>query len=281
MKILAIGSKGYLGGNFLSQMANSNHTVRGASRKGDENTFKLDILEVEQIIDFFNEHHFDLVINFAGKLPHKLNLDYSETVNQTGSVNILKSLQTLKKATRLIHISSGTETSNGNLDESQYSKSKRVGLEKLIECSHASSINLTIIKCHNIIGRDHSSKFVNNVIRSGFKNETIEIQYPDRIRDFVWVDDFAAQMEVIVNQVEGSSDPLKFFEIGTGVGTNLYRLASIIYKKIGSAPLEKIKRGKPKFDPNPVSVANSFNAGFKRAKTPIDVTLSLVIEALR
>jgi len=65
-------------------------------------------------------------------------------------------------------------------------------------------------------------------------DENILLNYPNRVRDFVFIEDFVVVLGRIINDLEYlEKENIKYLEIGTGYGTSLYDLAKEIYSKTG------------------------------------------------
>ena len=233
MKLLVFGSNGHIGRHFCSsQDAIELHEFLKPSREVG------DLLDVEKLTKYIQLNDFDLALNLAGYLPHKQAKAYGYEVNSLGSANLATAMLRAGKTVPIMHFSSATEILVESIAESQYSTSKIEGFQNLLSVS-MDQIPIIQVVLHNIIGRDRKSKSLfNQLLVNSRNNIGTTINFPHRVRDFVWIDDLIIAMLEVLERVEyeskrGSLPPLTRFEIGTGIATSLSELAELVYRMTG------------------------------------------------
>ena len=230
MKILVFGASGHIGRNlFLSENASKFEMISAPTLRSG-----LDLLNLPSLIDFLSEVDFDLIINLTGYLPQKNIKHYGLDINKYGSSQIVNALHSTSKIKPLIHLSSATEVMIGSRAESEYSASKRMGFENLQIANKDNLIPIIQIALHNVIGKDHGAQnLVNQLISNLGESRSTVLNYPNRIRDFVWIDDCIDSIFLILQTVEehikvDTLRPYTRFEVGTGVPISISELAILV-----------------------------------------------------
>jgi len=292
MKIAIVGANGYLASNFV---ANGLTSTRKSVEKFSFNCTSsdsvfLNVLDLDSIQNTFRSREFDLIINFAGRLSPIDQI--GGDLNRLSSSNLVNVLKTIGKPTTLMHLSSALETTN-SLAESDYALSKSIGTRNLLDATLDSNIGVIVVKVHNVIGRDQNQrKLVGTLIKQASLALPISLNYPNRVRDFVWVDDFAQALWRIVDDFGFStrkhstlSDEYQTarqidWEIGTGIGTKISDLAIEIYERLGqSKDLVDYAISKKRNDPYEFCVADTSNPRMIRCASSLDNILDKVIGA--
>jgi nucleoside-diphosphate-sugar epimerase len=151
--------------------------------------------------------------------------------------------------------------------------SKSLGTKNLLREALNSNVGVIVVKVHNVIGRDQNDrKLVGTLIKHATLGLPITLNHPNRVRDFVWVDDFAKALWKIVDNFEllsqkqfpPSNEYLVVrqldWEIGTGIGTKISDLAFEIYERLGhSKDLVDYETFEKEIDPYEVCVASTSN----------------------
>ncbi len=272
MKIAIVGANGYLASNFVTKkLTSKRYSIEKFSNScTDPESILIDVLDPVSIQNVFELKEFDLIINFAGRLSPIDKI--GDELNRLSSLNLVNVLKSIGKPTTILHLSSALE-SNSSLAESDYALSKSFGARNLLDASMDSNIGVLRVKVHNVIGRDQNQrKLLPTLINQAKLGLPITLDYPNRIRDFVWVDDFAKALWQIVDDFEFSTRNQPAFsaqrhavrqidwEIGTGVGTKLSDLAIEIYERLGqSKDLISYAIPKMKHDPYESCVADASN----------------------
>ena len=233
MKSLIVGGSGFIGRSLVSHLRLKNHEIisTGFSRKAD---IQLDARSITNLSDYFKVSDFDLVLNLAGAFRD--NLD----VNTCSSMNIVEAMYLAGKTSRFIHVASATENfdSASIVHESDYSFTKEIGTANYTSALTRTGFSGMTLVLHNTYGGDQpDDRFIAACRKTLGKGERFELNYPQRVRDFVYQPDVNLAFERAI--LELFSEPTynhQFKEIGTGVGVTLYEAALTIGKILGSSP---------------------------------------------
>ncbi len=290
MKIAIIGTNGYLASNFLSKGNISlKHNIEKFSYScTNSDSIYINMLDPVSIQSAFKSREFDLIINFSGRVSPIDKI--GDDLNRLSSLNLVNVLKSIGRPATLMHLSSALESANF-LAESEYALSKSFGTRYLLESTLDSNIGIIVVKVHNVIGRDRDqSKLLATLISRATLGLPITLNYPNRVRDFVWVDDFTKALWDIVedfalsskNQIAVSSGNKVLrqidWEIGTGVGTKISDLATKIYEKLGrSKDLIKSSMPEKKSDPYETCVADLSNSRTIPCASRLDDILNKMI----
>lgn len=272
MKIAIVGANGYLASNFVTKglISGRNSIEKFSFNCADSESIFINVLDLVSIQDAFELREFDLVINFAGRLSP---IDKTgDDLNRLSSLNLVNVLKSIGKPTTLIHLSSALEC-DSSVAESDYAISKSIGTRNLLDATLDSNIGIIIARVHNVIGRNQNQgKLLATLINRATLGLSISLNYPNRIRDFVWVDDFSKALWHIVDDFEfstrnqfamsGQHQAVRQidWEIGTGIGTKISDLAIEIYERLGhSKDLVIYAMPEKMNDPYEICVANTSN----------------------
>ena len=219
MSVLVLGASGFLGRHITGALRDSGHEVITVGRSGlmDAVVDATDTVSLESVV---REVDPSSVINLLGAGLSEPNADAQvmEVVNARFPAELAELLAKVAPGCHLIHAASSTETpaADGSY-ESEYSRTKAEGTAALT--SFRVDLPISILRVHNTYGGDQpAQRFVASVIDSLEDGRKIELRYPERVRDFIHVDDVSASFVAAVgNPVDG----LVTYEVGTGVGTSL------------------------------------------------------------
>jgi len=256
MRVLLLGGTGFLGRSTATELARAGHDVVVASRSPAADVV-LDVEDLRALSDHLSGARYDDVVNLVGAGLESGTADHAtmRRINSELPVRLHDVLTTLDAPPRLVHAASSTERLAGQaLDESDYSRSKHDGSVALRSAARASGATVTILAVHNSYGPDQPSRRFVAAMAAGLRSDTpVTLNYPHRIRDFVFVDDVAASIRHAVEQPSGG---LAEAEVGTGTGLSLLETAREIADALGhSRDLIRINADPP-VDPNPVTVCS-------------------------
>ena len=110
---------------------------------------------------------------------------------------------------------------------------------------------------------------------SKIKNhESLQLNYPNRVRDFCLIDDVTGHLADLVERKHSS---ISTREIGTGKGTTLLNVAQMICQIVGAPPSLITSREDAFQDPSPVQIADMSSTTFLQCKTSLQDGLDLVV----
>jgi GDP-L-fucose synthase len=223
MKILILGSNGFIGRNLMHYLATRAYQVLAPKRA------ELDLLDQEATEAYLREQHPDVVINSAITI-------HSAEVN----LNIYYNLERCAAHFgRLINIGSGAEYAarfytplmaesyfGRNVPADTYGISKFC-IAKDIERSPHDFVNLRVF---GIFGEheDHSRRFISNNICSSIRNRTITVNR-NSIFDYLDVQDFVSIVENFLTLPAA----FKSYNVCTSIQRSLADLAGVISRESG------------------------------------------------
>ncbi len=219
MSVLVLGASGFLGRHITGALRDSHHEVITVGRSSSVDV-AVDATDASQLESVVRDVDPSSVINLLGAGLSDPNADpqVMEAVNAHFPTQLAVLLAKVAPGCHLIHAASSTETpaADGSY-ESQYSRTKAEGTSAL--ASFGVELPITILRVHNTYGGDQpAQRFVASVIDSLIAGRRIELRYPERVRDFIHVDDVSASF---VAAMGNRADGLVTYEVGTGVGTSL------------------------------------------------------------
>ncbi len=256
MRVLLLGGTGFLGRATARELAGAGHDVVVASRAASADLV-LDLGDSQTLMDHLASARYDDVVNLAGAGLESGTADHAtmRRINSELPVVLHDVLARLDAPPRLVHAASSTERLAGQaLDESDYSRSKHDGSVALRSATRASGATVTILAVHNSYGPGQPSRrFVASMAAGLNSGAPVTLNYPHRIRDFVFVDDVAASIR---HALEQPSTGLAEAEVGTGTGLSLLETAREIAQALGHSPDLVRINADPPVDPNPVTVCS-------------------------
>lgn len=256
MSVLLLGGTGFVGRATARALAAGGHHVVTASRSAAADVV-IDVADTAALADLLRRERYDDVVNLVGAGLESGTSDAvtMRRINSELPVVIHDLITQLDAPPRLVHAASSTERLAGQaLDESDYSRSKHDGSVGLRSAARISGASVAILAVHNCYGpRQPARRFI-AAMASGLRaGDRVTLNYPHRIRDFVYVDDVAASIR---RAVEERSTGLVEAEVGTGAGLSLLDTAREIATALGR-PFELIGvNADPPSDPNPVTVCS-------------------------
>lgn len=226
MKIFLTGSTGYIGRNLIEKLGNK-HKIFSPTHK------LLDLLNYEQVEEYFKKHHFDIVINCAivGGSHSEENVENALYQNLRIFVNILRNSNHFRK---IITFGSGAE-----YDKSQpLRKVKEEDFDKRVPkdeygffkytCSkyiEKTNINIVNLRIFGLFGKyeDYRYRFISNTICRNIFKLPITINQ-DAYFDYIYIDDFIKIVEYFINH----DGKYRFYNLGSGKSINILSIAKKI-----------------------------------------------------
>lgn len=230
MRVAILGASGFLGSHVTTALHASGRSVITLGRSGAVDV-RMDATDLDRLAGVLREVKPTTVINLlgAGLSDPSANLDEMTEVNAHFPQRLVELLATVGDV-HLIHAASSTEVVAGDGSfESEYSRTKAEGTSALL--AHKSVLPLTILRVHNTYGGNQPARrFVASAIDSVAAGRSIELRYPERVRDFIHVDDVAVSF---VAAVSAQPNGCATYEVGTAVGTSLGSMVRTIAGLLG------------------------------------------------
>lgn len=253
-RVLLLGGTGFLGTGVRAALAADDADVTTVARSSDAQV-RLDATDLTLLAGVLATG-FDVVVNLlgAGLTAGSADPDTMDRVNAEFPAALYGLLAARAPGVRLVHAASSTERlPSQQEDESEYSRTKHEGSSLLRATASAAgrAVDLRILTIHNTYGPGQpTARFVAAAISRLRSGEGLDLAYPDRVRDFVLVDDVAASIAAAA----AGAGPTEQ-QVGTGVGTTLREAALTIADELGQRPSLVRSAQAPGLDPNPVTVS--------------------------
>jgi CDP-paratose synthetase len=124
-----------------------------------------------------------------------------------------------------------------------YTQSKRALIPWLKNFSDSILVSNMILE-HMYGPGDRDDKLIPNLIRNARENWQTDIIQSggEQIRDFIYVDDVVSALECVIEKESYSRVGYRNFEVGTGTGTTLVALTSVISELLQCTKEPKFKR---------------------------------------
>lgn len=251
-RVLLLGGTGFLGQSvrMVLEADGADVTTVARSSTADVRIDATDPALVTPLLD----HDPDVVVNLlgAGLAAGSADPETMSSVNALFPAALYTLLAEHRPQCLFVHAASSTERlPDQTADESEYSRTKHEGSQRLRASLRAGGPDVRVLTIHNTYGPGQpGARFVAATIDRLRSGEGIALAYPDRIRDFVLVSDVAASIAAAA-QGWGPVEQ----QVGTGIGTSLRDAALTIADELGR-PASLVTTGTaPLEDPNPVTVS--------------------------
>ena len=277
-----MGASGFIGGYVMQELLDRGHEVTGTARSGRERPgfVALDITDSESCREALRIEDFEAVINLAGVgvSAGSASTDQMDRVNRLGSSVLAKAALSAPSGPWFVNAASSTEVPKGVRPESEYGASKARGADAVAaEFAEADTAYASAV-IHNTYGPDQpAGRFVMSVFEKLGSGQPMAIHFPQRVRDFCFVQDVAERLADIA---ENPAAERVEREIGTGVGTTLWDAAEMIRSRIG-ADESLLRTEEPQMeDAHRSRVADPEAAGFALCATSLADGIEIVAEEL-
>lgn len=228
---MVIGSKGNLGYEFIKQ---SKHEIISIGRSEWQSLSEKDFYGV------------DIVLHAASDLKNSINEKPVKIIDSEVVVTV-KLLEWMRLASvpRLMYISSCAVYGSGETNEDSFccpisinGQIKRLN-ESIIQ-SFCTNNNITweSYRVFNMFGGNDHFSVVSKIISSAKNKSNLNIYNSGAsIRDFIHVNDVAKLIEFFVDNMPG----LKFLNLGTGCGTRISDLVTLVQNKLPKLVVNNIQ----------------------------------------
>jgi nucleoside-diphosphate-sugar epimerase len=280
MRVLLLGGTGFLGNATCRRLRGDGHQVVVASRSTAADV-SLDATDDLALATYLAANEFDCVVNLLGAGLSAGSADeYTmRLVNSILPARILDLLDEVAPHTHFVHAASSTERLPGQrLDESAYSRTKHEGTTALLSAADGADVPLTVLTVHNTYGpHQPNARFIAHTIGVLREGRRLILNYPDRERDFVFIDDVAACIARTVTQTPPGLDEA---QVGTGIGITLREAALVIADALGQDPALVESEPHHLTDPNPATVCPIPGGTFGLCTTTFDAGIVMMVDGV-
>lgn len=291
MQVLVLGSTGFIGSTVLKFLKSfpQQFSVTTSSLRGNAD-FNVDIRDRKSVRGLLSSQCFDVVLNASGRVLHESESGIGRLgnfdINVTGVMNLIDAVEDMKRDCKpfVIHLASALEP-RGKIDnaESRYAQEKQIATELFKRSFENKVLSGTCLRLHNVYGPGQpQGRFIANCMKVFLDGGCIELNYPNRIRDFVYVEDVAMSIVAMIRESRYRDKNISVeYEVGTAKGVSLSSVASRLAKLLGLEPGSVIRASLPPLlDCNPKVVADVQNLFQNPCQTNINTGLQKTLEEL-
>ncbi|MEO8085527.1 MAG: SDR family oxidoreductase [Bacteroidota bacterium] len=248
MKILVLGSNGFIGSNVLKHFRKSYPETFGCDvfspKEYDEKFFLLDKLN-PQFDKLFIQNTFDVCINASGSgsVPYSIeHPDEDYRLNSRNVFDILSSISKFNMQCKFLNFSSAAVYGNPDvLPLSEKSRTKPVspyGFHKLIseqicaEFYHLKKIRTCSMRVFSVYGEGLKKQLLWDMYQKSKQNPNIELfGTGEETRDFIHIKDLIHAIECILEKSAFEADVIN---VATGIPTAIREVAMIFTNTINT-----------------------------------------------
>lgn len=262
MKILVLGSTGYIGRHFVSQCFLAGHKIFGVDIEPQitgalEEFYKIDIRDTDRIIKLINDNKIEIIVNFAGKKSVNDSFLNKEEYFETNVHSVERIISNLPKSRVHKFINASSAAVYGiqkfrNVHEglvpnplSPYAESKLQSELVLRKWGSILGIQTYSLRFFNVAGSESTlfqdeskDNLIPRIIRRYKNNETIIVNGDNydthdgtAIRDYVHVIDVSKSILKLFEIPKANLYTLEL-NIGSGVGTSVLEVINAISKHL-------------------------------------------------
>jgi nucleoside-diphosphate-sugar epimerase len=268
MRILVVGSSGFIGRSVLRELIRRGHDVTG-SAVNSEADIRLDVTDLASCRRVLADGYFDAVLNLSARGVTSGSADNRvlRGTNAQGPANFALAISEMANAPWLVHVASSTEPVAGEIAESIYSATKAQGTLAVRARMTQAQLPYSIARVHNTYGISQPpGRFLYDLVMHLRRGERVLLHYPNRVRDFAYIDDVVTHLaDIVESPLSETAD----YEIGTGVGMSLRDVANLVCSRLGTDSNLVECNEPPEFDPQLIHIADSGSPCFRACATSL------------
>ena len=241
MKIIILGSSGFIGSNCVKYFLSKNHHVWTAGIKdlNKENYYKINKFN-PNYIPLFEKQKYDICINASGS--SSIHDSFTNTKNDfsLNVLNVQKLLATIKKYNtecKIINFSSAAVygnpktlpiSENSTLNPiSPYGKHKLESEKLLTEYSQNFGLKTCSLRIFSAYGPGQRKQIIWDIYQKYLKDKQITL-FGDgnESRDYIYIDDIMEAIEVVIHEANFKGEAIN---IATGIETSISSLVETFF----------------------------------------------------
>ncbi|MFD2873849.1 NAD-dependent epimerase/dehydratase family protein [Mucilaginibacter ximonensis] len=274
MKILVIGSKGFVGLNTFNYFNNGNNEVWGADilESDDKNYFRLE-RQNTSYEPIFEAHKFDVCINASGNgsVPISLNLPvFDFELNVTNTLKVLDAIRLNNPQCKYISLSSAAVYGNPAImpvtEDSPLKPLSPYGWHKLYteylckEYYYLYNLQTINLRLFSVYGEHLRKQLFWDTYQKSLRSKTVELfGSGNETRDFIYIQDLNRALDCVIQRGLFNGEAVN---VGSGVETAINEAAAIFCKAIDQNIKLKfnqlVKPGDPLNWKSDISILKSF-----------------------
>ena len=249
MKVLIVGSEGFIGHHLCNEFADNGYSVVRCDKRENAGVYKVDIMDINSVRGIVEKEKPDYIVNMAGQA--NVGLSWSKPqltveLNTIGLINILEAVKAVDTKIRVVTVGSSDEY--GNLEErgvnvteetpinpiTPYAISKQAQELFAQIYNKAYGMNVCMVRMFNLGGSGQMKGY----LIADFASEIAEIEAGKRdymsvgnlrsARDFTHVKDACTAVRLIAERGYAN----EIYNIASG---NTYKVQEILEKLVGMA----------------------------------------------
>jgi nucleoside-diphosphate-sugar epimerase len=248
-KILLIGASGFIGKTLFNTIKKNEYQVFGFGKEviiHKHRDYKIDLFQPRSYIDLIERLKPNVVISTVWNT--KLNFWDSNMNEKYYKAHIQLFKICYDSGVRnIIGLGSAAEYGTNNLDcnasKSQVSAASDYGYYKYMTGNQLQNIaksyqkNFIWLRIFQVYGKgERSHNLITTTIQNLRDSKNIQINNPNKILDWIHVEDVAEAIMLLINKKEAKG----IFDIGSTVGTSVKTIVELIKKKVANNRAEII-----------------------------------------
>jgi UDP-glucose 4-epimerase len=251
MKIIILGSEGFIGSNLCRFFLENNHTVYGADVLENPPAAKYNYIKVSRLSsqweDLLQTANFDICINAAGSgnvsysVNHPL-IDFE--ANTLDVIRILDAIRKYRPACKYLHISSAAVYGNpaqlpvkethALQPISPYGYHKMMSEILCREYHNLFKVSLIVIRPFSLFGNGLKKQLLWDISMKLTKADTINLfGTGNETRDFIHISDFVLLVEKLIHSAKFEAE---VYNVASGTETSIKDIAAIFKNNYGTSP---------------------------------------------
>lgn len=239
MRILVLGHRGVIGSEL----------IRNLRKSGDDSNFiiveperDVDIVDTNSVLEVVDQYSVEMIVNAAATGVKKdVVLRHALEVNAKAPARLVEALCEANSSTCYLHIGSSSELLDVDDAQSPYVVSKGRGSD-LVRASQLAGLGRAkLAYLNNVYSRSNDQSFVWLALESALEEREFQVLFPNRQRDFCWIGDVAGRL---IHLIENWQRFPREVELGTGEPKDLFDVAQIIYRTVGTGEGNVIAAGR-------------------------------------
>jgi nucleoside-diphosphate-sugar epimerase len=254
-RVLILGGTGFIGTSLTRELRRNGYIVQVQGRSAVAD-LRVDATDASAVVSMLRRERADVIIDLlaAGVTPGTPVNESGVALNLGFPSLLLEELSTWVEFPHLIHTGSSLTNAQGVRDEaSEYGRTKGLASDLFRQAGQDGIGPLTLLVLHNVYGPNQPyGRLVADCIRTLSAGQPLSLRYPDRIRDFTFVEDLG---EVVTRVMETPTDGFREVDVGTGIGTTVRDIAREIAASL-KVSSSLVSAGSPSVDdPQPSVIA--------------------------